>query len=560
MLNTSSEKTIAKLLYLGVPGVSLLVTGFMSYDPVNVGKMVAAVGIGFSVLALVIKSGLKEIWRYQRAVSVALLFFVLFGFISILTSAAPIAQNIFGVFGRNTGFLTYLGLAGILLGASLLRNMSNFEKLTKGLLFAGLVNVFVCALELAGYNLFGFNNIYKNILGTFGNPNFISSFLGIFIAALLAYVSAPGISLWMRLVAPFVIGLAFFEIVDSNSIQGVVVTVLGFAVVGYFLVRAHLKSLVYQVVYVALALAGAGVSVAGALQVGPLTQYIYKTSVSLRGEYWSAGIKMGLDHPLTGIGFDTYGDWYRRARSESAMVLPGPTVVTNSAHNVNIDIFSYGGFPLIIAYLTLIVLAAVAIFRVTNRTSGYDKYFYPLATAWICYQAQAMISINQIGLAVWGWALTGAVIGYERATRVDLNESKTQPSPLNGKSNSSNSPTTTYLISVIGLAVGIIFAFPAFLADSTWRSAMRSGSAESVLAAANTWPEDSYRLANISILFEQNKLPDQAYDVALKLTDFNPQYFDGWKIIAGLTKSTTVEKTDATSKLRSLDPLNTELK
>jgi hypothetical protein len=89
---------------------------------------------------------------------------------------------------------------------------------------------------------------------------------------------------------------------------------------------------------------------------------------------------------------------------------------------------------------------------------------------------------------------------------------------------------------------------------------MRSGSAESVLAAANTWPEDSYRLANISILFEQNKLPDQAYDVALKLTDFNPQYFDGWKIIAGLTKSTAVEKTDATSKLRTLDPLNTELK
>ncbi len=560
MLNTSSEKTIAKLLYLGVPAVSLLVTGFMSYDPVNVGKMVVAVGIGFSILALIVKSGLKEIWRYQRAVSIALLFFVVFGLVSILTSAAPITQNIFGVFGRNTGFLTYLGLAGILLGASLLRNISNFEKLTKGLLFAGLVNVFVCALELAGYNIFGFNNIYKNILGTFGNPNFISSFLGIFIAALLAYISAPGVSLWTRIVVPFVIGLAFYEIVDSNSIQGIVVTVLGFAIVGYFLVRTHLKSLVYQVVYVALALTGAGFSVAGALQVGPLTQFIYKTSVSLRGEYWSAGIKMGMDHPLTGIGFDTYGDWYRRARSESAMVLPGPTVVTNSAHNVNIDIFSYGGFPLLIAYLTLIVLAAGAIFRVINRTSGYDKYFYPLATAWVCYQAQAMISINQIGLAVWGWALTGAVIGYERATRVDLKERSTSTTSFNGKSNSSNDPTTTYLISVFGLVVGIILAFPPFLADSKWRSAMRSGSAENILAVTNTWPEDSYRLANISILFEQNKLPDQARDVALKLTDFNPQYFDGWKLVAGLSKTTPEEKTNATSKLRSLDPLNIELK
>ena len=560
MLNTASEKTIAKLLYLGVPAVSLLVTGFMSYDPVNVGKMVAAVGIGFSILALVIKSGLKEIWRYQRAISITVLSFIVFGFVSILTSAAPITQNFFGVFGRNTGYLTYLGLSGILVGATLLRNLKNFEKLTKGLLVAGLANVFFCSLELAGYNLFGFNNIYKNILGTFGNPNFISSFLGIFIAALLAYVSAPGVSLWIRLVSPLIIGLAFYEIVDSNSIQGIVVTVLGFAIVGYFLVRAHLKSLIYQVVYVAFVLTGAGFSVAGALQVGPLTQYIYKTSVSLRGEYWRAGIKMGVDHPFNGVGFDAFGDWYRRARAASAMILPGPSVVSNSAHNVNIDIFSYGGFPLLVSYLTLVLLAASAIFRVIKRTSGYDKYFYPLATAWVCYQAQAMISINQIGLAVWGWALTGAVIGYERATKVELRESKAQAASSVDKRNSSNAQTTTYLVSVLGLALGVILAFPAFLADSKWRSAMRSGNADNVLAVANSWPEDSFRLANISILFEQNKLHDQAHDVALKLTQFNPAYFDGWKLIAGLTKSTAVEKTDASSKLRSLDPLNTELK
>jgi len=560
MLNTSTEKTIAKLLYLGVPAVSLLVTGFMSYDPVNVGKMVVAVGIGFSILALVIKSSLKEIWRYQRAVSVALLFFFVFGLISILTSAAPIEQNLFGVFGRNTGFLTYLGLAGILLGASLLRSINSFEKLTKGLIVAGLANVFFCALELAGYNLFGFNNVYNNILGTFGNPNFISSFLGIFIAALLAYVSAPGVSLWIRLVATMIIGLAFYEIVDSNSIQGIVVTILGFAIVGYFLVRAHLKSLVYQVVYVALALTGAGLSVAGALQVGPLTQYIYKTSVSLRGEYWSAGIKMGLDHPFNGVGFDTYGDWYRRARSESAMVLPGPSVVTNSAHNVNIDIFSYGGFPLLIAYLTLIALAAGAIVRVINRTSGYDKYFYPLATAWICYQAQAMISINQIGLAVWGWALTGAVIGYERVTRFDVKQAKIPTKVQTGKSHPSDAPTTTYLISVLGLVIGIIISFPAFLADSKWRSALRSGSAENVMAISKAWPMDSFKLANTSILFEQNKLHEQAREVAVELIKFNPEYFDGWKILSDLSASSVEEKSRAKVNLHQLDPRNVEIK
>ncbi len=305
MLNSSSEKTVAKLLYLGVPAVSLLVTGFMSYDPVNVGKMVVTVGIGFSIWALILKNNLVASLKNQKSVFVSITFFVISGVSSTLASEAPLEQNIFGVFGRNTGFLTYLGLAGVLVGASLLRNFVNFEKLSKGLIVAGLVNVVVCATELAGYNLFGFNNIYKNILGTFGNPNFISSFLGIFASTFLAYIFSPGVAVWVRASAPVIIGLAFYEILDSNSIQGVVVTVLGFTIVGFLVIRSYLKSVALQVIYSVLAFIGGGFGVAGALQIGPLTELIYKTSVSLRGEYWRAGIKMGMDHPLTGVGFDT---------------------------------------------------------------------------------------------------------------------------------------------------------------------------------------------------------------------------------------------------------------
>lgn len=560
MLNTSSEKTIAKLLYLGVPAVSLLVTGFMSYDPVNVGKMVITVGIGFSAWALIFKSNFGASFGYQKSVFLAIAFFIISGVSSTLASEAPLEQNIFGVFGRNTGFLTYLGLAGVLVGASLLRDLGNYEKLTKGLILAGLVNVAVCATELAGYNLFGFNNIYKNILGTFGNPNFISSFLGIFASTFLAYIFSPGVSVWIRVSAPVIIGLAFYEILDSNSIQGVVVTVLGFTIVGFFVIRSYLKSVALQFIYAVLAFIGAGFGVAGALQIGPLTELIYKTSVSLRGEYWRAGIKMGMDHPLTGVGFDTYGDWYRRVRSASAMILPGPGTVTNSAHNVNIDIFSYGGFPLLISYLALVALAGIAVVKVVIRSKGYDKYFFPLATAWVCYQAQAIISINQIGLAVWGWALTGAVIGYEKLTRSQELESTPDPSAKKVRRGSNQNQATTYLVSVAGFSVGIILAFPALLGDSNWRSSMNSGSLETVQKAANAWPKDSYRLASIAVLFEENKFPQQAYEVTKLLNEFNPAYFDGWRIKAGISQSTPEDRTKATEQMRLLDPRNTELK
>ena len=558
MLSKQVETIVSKWLYIGVPAVSLLVTGFANFDPVNVAKMVVTAGIGFSIWALLLKNGIGKLWANQKPLTVALGIFMVWGIVSTFASDAPLEQNLYGVFGRNTGLITYLGLVGILAGASALTNLDGFSKITKALIFAGLVNVFICALELAGFNIFGFNNIYKTILGTFGNPNFISSFLGIFISTFLAFVVSPGVSNWIRLAAPLVIGIAFYEILASNSIQGIVVTVLGFSIVGFLLVRSLLKSLFYQIAYIALAVTAGGFGVAGALQIGPLTQYIYKTSVSLRGEYWRAGVNMGMDHPITGVGFDTYGDWYRRARSASAMILPGPNTVTNSAHNVNIDIFSYGGFPLLLAYLSLLVLAAIAIVKVVMRTPGYDKYFYPIATAWICYQAQAMISINQIGLAVWGWALTGAVIGYERCSRLSGDISSTS---TNGKKHTylKDHSSTSYLASVLGLAVGLVISFPPFLADSAWRTSIKTGRIENVQKVANQWPLDSYRLAYTAELFENNKFHQQAYDVAKKLIEFNPQYFDGWKLLGGISMPTPEEKTNAAKMMRQLDPRNLEL-
>jgi hypothetical protein len=58
---------------------------------------------------------------------------------------------------------------------------------------------------------------------------------------------------------------------------------------------------------------------------------------------------MGNSHPLTGVGMDSYGDWYRRSRDAQALILPGPNTTTNAAHNVFIDVFAYGGYPLFIA-------------------------------------------------------------------------------------------------------------------------------------------------------------------------------------------------------------------
>ena len=71
-----------------------------------------------------------------------------------------------------------------------------------------------------------------------------------------------------------------------------------------------------------------------------------------------------------------------------------------------------------------------SIIRVVKRSERFDAYFVSLVGAWVAYQTQSFISINQIGLAIWGWILSGLIIGYEINTRV---KDTAQSIPTRGK-------------------------------------------------------------------------------------------------------------------------------
>jgi hypothetical protein len=397
MLKNSYESTMARLLFIGVPFTSLfLLTGSVT-DPVNVTKFLALGGVGFAALTLFIVRGFKNgMSGSKSAISLAGLFF-LFSVISVATSDSPVPQNLYGVFGRNTGFLTYFFLIGLLVGALTIQKPESFRKLYFGLFFTGVINVLYCGWVVFFGDFVGWNNPYGNILGLFGNPNFIGAFLGIWISATIGYLLGAQMPMWQRIAIGLLLILSLYEVYKSHAVQGVVVTAAGTATVGFFYIRSKTKGWVPVSLYSGTVLGFGLVALAGALQKGPLAEIVYKTSVSLRGSYWNAGIQTGLSHPFTGVGMDGYGDWYRRSRSlNAATVMPGPNTVTNSAHNVVIDIFSYGGFPLLISYLGLLLLGAMAILRGLRRTRAYDPIFVGLSVAWIGYLQVQMLKNRKL--------------------------------------------------------------------------------------------------------------------------------------------------------------------
>ena len=453
----------------------------------------------------------------------------------------------------------------VIVSAAVLRRESSFNLLIWGLLAAGVANVIYCGWVIAFGDFVPWNNPYGNILGTFGNPNFIGAFLGIFAAALVAFMLKPGTSVVLRIVSAVVFPLAVYEIINSNAIQGRVVVAAGLGIVGFYLVRSKFEGVLAQISYVVVVAIGGVFALLGALQIGPLTKFIYKTSVSLRGEYWQAGWNMGNEHPLTGVGFDTYGDWYRRSRDTQALVLPGPNTVTNAAHNVPFDVFAFGGWPLFVTYLAILLLSVVAIIKVTMRRKKYDAIFVTLTTAWVCYQLQSIISINQIGLAVWGWLFGGALIAYEVATRPEQESENSETNKAkvsagrNGKRKQSEAVFSSTLIAGIGAVVGLLIAVPPYSADAKWRSALASQNAQTVEEALTPGylnPMNSSKYLNAVQLFESSKLYDQAYKYAKIAVEFNPNNFDSWKVLYLITKSSAEEKALALENMKRLDPNN----
>jgi hypothetical protein len=252
---------------------------------------------------------------------------------------------------------------------------------------------------------------------------------------------------------------------------------------------------------------------------------------------------------------DGYGDWFRRARDTQAMILPGPNVVTNAAHNVPIDILAYGGWPLFLSYLGIIILALIALIKVTLRNKKYEFIFVGTAVGWACYQVQSIISINQIGLAVWGWLLSGALISYEYVTRNEENKKTLQPKR--------EAVFSAQLIAGLGAVIGLLIAIPPFNADSKWATSTTSGDLESVkkaLTPTYMTPTNSSRLINSVQLFENNKLYDLALEYAKKAVANNPDYFDGWRVLYAITNSTPADKQAAKENMIRLDPLNNEWK
>jgi hypothetical protein len=556
-----SEKLITKILSIGAALTTILIISGSVTDPVNTPKFVAIGVTGFAALGVLLYSGAQRFLKEHKLVLLMVTLFISSMILAFISSESPITQNLYGSYGRNNGLFTYLFLSSIFVSVLVLRSSTNFELLIKSLLFSGVINIIYCLWVIMFGDFVGWSNPYGNILGTLGNPNFIGSFLGIFFTSYLAFALSKSSSRIMKYSLVAVLPITAFEIYDSQAIQGRVVAVLGVGILGFLIIRSRFGNGA-TFAYLCLGFIAGLFALLGALQIGPLTNYIYKTSVSLRGQYWLAGWNTGESHPITGVGMDSFGDWYRRSRDIHALELPGVNTVVNAAHNVPLDMFAFGGWPLLLTYILIMGFAALASVRLIIRKKTYDPILAVLVTAWVGYQVQSIISINQIGLAVWGWLLSGALIAYERSTRSEAIEPIQRSSQTSKKLQNQALQPQLFLIALTGGVVGLLIALPPLTADAKWRSAQLARTVpalEASMEASYFNPQNSTMyLTNIQTL-EQSNLFSLSHKYALEAVKWNPETFDLWKILYLVRDSTVEEKAVALENMKRLDPLNPDV-
>lgn len=542
-------KKYNKLIFWSLISTTLAITPFFSYDPINIIKLVCLSFFGLIAFSLVIFN--TKILKSLLGKKIVIIYFFIFWlFISLFYSGFGVLEGFLGVAGRQTGVLAYLALASLFLFIILTGTKDLFKMIIKALGVTSIASIIYGAIQAFGADPFNWVNPYSPVFGFLGNPNFQSSFIAMTAAAVSGYILHKNSTTKVRISSVLIFLLSIVIIFETKSKQGYLVLVAGLSVMIYLWIRSKERLKKFSKIFLSLQILTVIIALLDILQKTPWRSMLYEESVSIRGDLWRAGWRMTTDNPLTGVGIDGYRDSYRLYRDQVTAGRTSGYATVESAHNVFLDIASGGGLPLLLAYLLMIILVVKSSVRVIKRNSNFDPVFAGLLSGWVCYQIQSLISINQIGLAIWGWVLSGALISYEIVGRSDVPKITTNDQQIR----------TNYLLQGIGALIAIALTLPILITDAQFLSSVNSGDIKKVQAVAYQWPKNVIRMNLVAQVFRNSGYPDIAIQIARDAVVVNPSNFDAWQELSLMPNLNPGEKIEVLERMQALDPYNLRTK
>ena len=209
-------------------------------------------------------------------------------------------------------------------------------------------------------------------------------------------------------------------------------------------------------------------------------------------------------------------------------------------------------------------LVLVSAWKVLRRSNSFDPFFSGLFAVWIAYQAQSIISLNQLGLAVWGWIISGLIIGYEINTReatADVTPKQGLKKGRNVAVSAHNKVSAGVLVGMfVGGLLGLVIGLQPLIASSKFLSALNSNDPKLVQQAAYVSPLDANYMYRVADILANNKLVSEAVAVSNdSLKHFKDDY-PLWAFRSRIQGLPQEEIDRALREMKRLDPNNPNLK
>ena len=378
-------------------------------DPFNSPKM----WILFLLAAWLLGSIFTSINMVRTYKNLKYLFVILALFNLVMLIGALQTDNtitaFFGEIQRRNGFLTYFCMSVVLLSSAMFIKFNNIRRLFMGAFVTGLIIGTYGLMQHNGKDFVKWVNNYNSIIGTLGNPNFAAALMAVVATIVFGIAMNNSFNLMYRLSSLTLVVLLLIVTYFSQARQGLISMFVGIGLFMLIYIYSWNKKIgIFSIVVGSLfSITG----ILGMLQIGPLTHLLYKPTVSVRGYYWRAGISMVKENPLFGVGIDRYGAYFKQYRETGYSLAYGMELSSTNAHNTPIQFFATGGLPLGITYLLLLLFVFFIGFKTLIKTSGSKRLLFgSIYSAWIAFHSQSLVSIDNIGISIWGFMLAGAIV------------------------------------------------------------------------------------------------------------------------------------------------------
>lgn len=564
MAKHRQEKINYSSLWILSIGVALTTLYFNSkiQDPFNSPKLWIIVLLSSWLMGHLI-SNIQSIRTQNKALLFVILAFLLSGLGSLIATN-PIYTGFFGETQRRNGYLSYLCLAIILLIAAQKIQFSFIPRFSAVAIIVGLILSIYGLMQISGIDFVKWNNPYNAVISTVGNPNFAAAIMAIIATLNFGFALIPSFNIAQRLIHLVVFILSYIAIFRSDARQGLVSGVVGFGTI--FIVYVHSKYRKVGWLFAGFAFLIGVFSILGMLQKGPLQGLLYKDSVSVRGYYWRAGIEMFRDNFLFGVGQDRYGAFFKTYRESQYSLTYGFDITSNNAHSVPIQMFATGGIFFGVSYLLLMGIVLIAGYKGIRNSAGEKRLIIStLFAGWLVYQAQSLISIDNLGISVWGWLLSGFIIGLSiHVNRTNLNQevikSKNKISISLAQPVISGAITVCAVILVSFLYRGEEAAFQTRIRFNPQDVANNNAILEYASKALETpLIEPAYKIASLNYLAASG-FTEKALEGLKEQLEYDPRNLDVLTPIAEINErlNKIPEAIVAREAIRSLDPWNSK--